>query len=67
MSERRSPHQWCRDLDASILDWDGWRDGDRSWDEPIGREEFDRRLLLCTIDSRRYPTFYRQPVGEADR
>lgn len=54
----RTAAQWCVLLDARIADPDGWRDGTRSWDEPIGRDEFDRRLMVCTIDSRGYPTFY---------
>lgn len=64
-----TPEEWCLLLDASVMDPDGWRDGTRGWDEPITRDEFDRRLIRCTIDARRYPTFWKpstSPVGKPD-
>lgn len=51
----KTPDEWCTELGARVLDADGWRDG--TWGEPITREEFDRRLLMCTIDAGGYPGF----------
>ncbi len=56
MDELMTPQEWCDNLGATVLDADGWRQNDgRQWDDPITREEFDRRLLRCTIDMTRYP------------
>lgn len=62
MSAMKTPEEWCAELGARIADPDGWRGHDgRPWTDPISREEFDRRLMVCTIDSRGYPTFYGVP------
>lgn len=53
----KTPSDWCLELDARILDADGWRDGSRDWYDPISRQEFDARLAFCTIDARGYPEF----------
>ena len=56
--EMKTPDEWCEELGASVMDPDGWRDGTRSWEEPITRKEFDERLIRCTIDGRGYPMFH---------
>ena len=53
----KTPDEWCAELGARVVDPDGWRDGTRDWSEPITREEFDRRLRICTVDGRGYPDF----------
>jgi hypothetical protein len=55
--ELRTPQEWCDALGARVMDPDGWRDGTRDWSESITREEFDGRLIRCTIDGHGYPTF----------
>lgn len=55
--ELKTPSDWCALLGAEIMDHDGWRDGTRSWYDPITREEFDKRLMRCTINMRKYPQF----------
>jgi hypothetical protein len=58
MSELKTPDEWCAILGARILDADGWRGaGGRPWSDPISREEFDLRLIVCTIDGYGYPEF----------
>lgn len=59
--ELRTPQEWCDLLGARVMDPDGWRDGTRSWNEPITKAEFDRRLNVCTIDGRGYPMFMGRP------
>jgi hypothetical protein len=61
MSELMAAQEWCDLLGARVMDPDGWRDGTRGWDEPITREEFDHRLIRCTIDGRGYPMFAAAP------
>lgn len=50
--------EWAQYFGAKILDPDGW---DRTTDEfdtlKISKEEFDKRVRMCTIDMRGYPTF----------
>ena len=77
MSEQiKTPDEWCAELGARVMDADGWRGSSgRDWSDPISREEFDRRLMTCTIDGRGYPMFYgatpaptpAHPSEEADR
>lgn len=46
---------WCRELNYSIIDPDGWRyeNGDREFREKlITLTEFNSKLALCTV---RYP------------
>lgn len=58
----RTPEEWCRELNAVIIDPDGWRgDPSRNWHDRISRQEFDRRLRRCTIDSSKYPLFHAIP------
>jgi hypothetical protein len=49
-ARKLTPEQWLatRDLTGTtILDYDGWTK--EEWPKPIGRQEFERRLSLCTI------------------
>lgn len=48
--EKRTPDEWCRILGVTILDPDGWRQDGKSWDEPITRPEFMRRMQVSTIE-----------------
>lgn len=50
MSKLKTPSQWMVDLkvDATILNYDGWRDG-TSWEEPITKDDFQERFAMCTI------------------
>lgn len=53
-----TPDEWCEILSAEIADPDGWRSPNyKDWDEPITKDEFDERLLKCTINMRKYPKF----------
>jgi len=58
MLEMKTGPEWAEELGAHILDPDGW---DRRTDEyhtmRVTREDFDRRVRMCTIDMRGYPTF----------
>lgn len=45
----RTPEQWCEVTGVEILDPDGWRMDGQHFEEPIGFEEFERRLVYCTI------------------
>jgi hypothetical protein len=51
MTERRTPSEWFAAgvTDRRILDPDGWRGVNApTWDTPITRDEFERRLAMCT-------------------
>lgn len=52
--ELKTPDEWCEELDAQILDPDGWRQDNMPWDLPITREEFDQLMVPCTINSNYY-------------
>lgn len=47
----RSSQEWSQALEVTVLDPDGWdrRDLERSWSEPITRDEFLARLAASTI------------------
>lgn len=53
----QTPAKWCEELDARVIDPDGWRDGSRSWDDPIDFHEFHDRFMRCTVDTRGWPYF----------
>ena len=43
---------WCRELNTSILDPDGWRYEDGAVDffhTPISLIDFNKKIALCTI------------------
>lgn len=49
-NEKRSSSYWYRRQETKILDPDGWRDKDApDWCTPITQEEFNRRLVKCTV------------------
>lgn len=41
------PKEWCSDLDITIIDTDGWHD--KSFDIPVDRAEFLKRVYQCTV------------------
>ncbi len=44
-----TPSEWEKILRVQILDPDGWRTDDApSWDTPISRDEFNRRMSAST-------------------
>jgi len=47
--------EWAANLEDTIVDPDGWRLGDNvDFDHtPITREEYERRIVMCTIMLRR--------------
>jgi len=47
--DHRLPIEWCVELGYEVMDPDGWRDGTRSWDEPITEAEFEERVRRCTM------------------
>lgn len=53
----KTPDEWCRELNAKVLDPDGWRNAGRKWEDPVSREQFDALLAGSTIDSSGYPSF----------
>lgn len=46
--KKRIPARWAAERGLTILDADGWRADGTPLDQPITREEFDRRLALST-------------------
>lgn len=52
---KKTPDEWQATeefMNATIMDPDGWRNTERSWDEPITRKEFIKRRAestVCTI------------------
>jgi DNA-binding CsgD family transcriptional regulator len=50
-----TPEEWCRILDAEILDPDGWRHDNKDWNEPITKEEFRERHAMSTINGAKWP------------
>ena len=53
MTELKTSEEWKKELypNTIILDPDGWdrKNFYQSWDEPITKEEFERRLRESTI------------------
>ncbi|MDX1607702.1 MAG: hypothetical protein R3251_00625 [Candidatus Spechtbacterales bacterium] len=48
----RTAAEWCRELEITILDPDGWRYEGGEFDyfqKRITREEFEQKLALCTV------------------
>jgi hypothetical protein len=46
--ELKTPEEWSRITDVTILDPDGWRYDGKSWDEPITRKEWSWRWAIST-------------------
>jgi hypothetical protein len=44
----KTPVEWCKELNVKILDIDGWRMDNKSYDEPVSQKEFLERLTECT-------------------
>jgi hypothetical protein len=64
-ADLRTPEVWARLLGWRIVDPDGWRGADgRPWDDPIGRDEFERRANLSTCQP---PELLRSRVGDLER
>jgi hypothetical protein len=50
MTTTKTGRQWAADLGVTILDPDGWRLADGvTLDDPITRLDFERRLIVSTI------------------
>lgn len=47
---RHTPRVWCRIKRIKILDPDGWRNDKKSFNAPLTEDEFDRRMMLSTIE-----------------
>jgi hypothetical protein len=64
-ADLRTPEVWARLLGWRVVDPDGWRGADgRPWDDPIGRDEFERRANLSTCQP---PELLRSRVGDLER
>lgn len=46
---KKTPLQWMRELQVTVLDPDGWRNADVSWDTPITRARFEELIAASTI------------------
>jgi hypothetical protein len=53
-AEKRTSAEWAKDADCDIVDPDGWREKDSPdfFKDPITKEEFQRRLMRCTVAPR---------------
>lgn len=49
VTELLTPTQWQRRKRVFVIDPDGWRKDDKSWDDPITEAEFDRRAAASTV------------------
>ena len=47
--QKKEPRIWAEEMGVSILDPDGWRKDQKSFDKSIGLLEFIDRLMHCTI------------------
>lgn len=56
--EVQTPDEWSRRLGVTIHDPDGWRQDGKSWDEPISRAEFMRRMQVSTIEKHPDPDLW---------
>lgn len=48
MPVKKTPQQWCEELDVRILDPDGWREDGKSLDDEVTEEEFKIRFGKST-------------------
>lgn len=48
MSELKRPDDWGDEIGVNVLDPDGWRADGMSFETPITREEFMRRVVSST-------------------
>lgn len=53
---KKIPKEWATEMGYTILDPDGWRGSyaDKSFDEPLTKEEFLPRLWISTIGPLNY-------------
>ncbi len=50
MADLKKPVEWQVEFGLVIVDADGWRGKDgKSFDEPISREEFQKRMMISTV------------------
>lgn len=49
---KKKPSDWATEQGIFIRDPDGWRRDHVSFEEPCTKEEFDRRMMVSTIESR---------------
>lgn len=47
--EIATPDEWCRRLNVTVHDPDGWRRGGKSWTDPITRAEFQERIAWSSV------------------
>lgn len=47
--ELRTGPEWSAQFAVTVHDHDGWRDGTRSWHDPISKDEFQRRAAVSTV------------------
>ncbi len=66
----KTPEQWLQEDEFShikILDPDGWRGkGAPAWDAPIDRNEFQQRLVKCTVDMSEWLKKQPPPLSEKE-
>jgi hypothetical protein len=46
---RKRPVTWAKLRGIIIYDPDGWRSDKQSFYKPVTEDEFNRRMMLCTI------------------
>lgn len=49
---KKTPDEWSEEDGIYVLDDDGWRRDGKSFDEPITRAEYKKRLIGSTVDAR---------------
>ena len=45
----RTPAQWCETFGVEVVDPDGWRNNEPSWNTPITRDMFKARYQASTV------------------
>lgn len=43
------PDVWCEIYEVFVLDEDGWRNDNKSWDDLLSQDEFVERMVRSTI------------------
>ena len=49
-AEAKTPSEWQKEVDFTVIDPDGWRTADIPWEQPISRALFDKLAAQSTCD-----------------